>query len=51
MNKTVVLTEEQARLVLQALDVAVRQGGLNASVQLLPVAVEIEKQLTVSLDN
>lgn len=46
MNKTVTLTEEQAKLVMQALDIAVRQGGLNASAQLLPVAMDIEKQLT-----
>jgi hypothetical protein len=46
MNKTVTLTEEQARIVMQALDIATKAGGLNAASQLLPVAVSIEKQLT-----
>jgi hypothetical protein len=45
--KSVTLTEDQAKIVMQALDVAVRQGGLNASALLLPVAQEIERQLTV----
>jgi hypothetical protein len=44
--KTVTLTEEQALLVMQCLDLACKQGGLNAASQLLPVAVFIEKQLT-----
>jgi hypothetical protein len=46
MNKTVTLTEEEARIVMQALDIATKTGGLNAAAQLLPVAVSIEKQLT-----
>lgn len=46
MTKTVTLEEAQARLVMQALDVAVRNGGLNTAVQLLPVAQSIEHQLT-----
>lgn len=44
--KTVTLTEEQAKAVMQALDAAVRTGGLNAAAQLLPVAAEIDRQLT-----
>ncbi len=44
--KTVTLTEDQAKLVMQALDLAVKTGGLNAAAQLLPVATSIEKQLT-----
>jgi hypothetical protein len=48
MNKQVTLTEDQARLVVQALDIATKAGGLNAASQLLPVAVSIEKQLTES---
>jgi len=46
MNKTVTLTEAEARTVMQALDIATKAGGLNAASQLLPVAVSIEKQLT-----
>jgi hypothetical protein len=46
MNKQVTLTEAEAKLVMQALDIATKAGGLNAAAQLLPVAVSIEKQLT-----
>jgi hypothetical protein len=49
MNKTVTLTEEQAKIVMQALDIATKAGGLNAASQLLPVAVSIEKQLTEAI--
>jgi hypothetical protein len=48
MNKTVTLTEAEAKLVMQALDIATKAGGLNAASQLLPVAVSIEQQLTQS---
>jgi len=44
--ENVVLTKQEAQLVMQALDVAVRQGGLNTSAVLLPVAQKIEQQLT-----
>jgi uncharacterized protein (DUF1778 family) len=44
--RTVTLTEEQARLVMQCLDHAVKAGGLNAAAAILPVAQEIEGQLT-----
>jgi hypothetical protein len=44
--KTVTLTEEQAKLVMQCLDLACKQGGLNAAAQILPVAASIERQLT-----
>ncbi len=44
--KTVTLTEDQAKLVMQALDLAVKTGGLNAAAQILPLATSIEKQLT-----
>ena len=44
--ETVTLTKQEAQLVMQALDVAVRQGGLNTSAVLLPVAQKIEQQLT-----
>jgi hypothetical protein len=46
MSKTVTLTEEQAKLVMQCLDLACKQGGLNAAAAILPVAAGIEKQLT-----
>ena len=44
MNVT--LTAEQAKLVMQCLDLAVKTGGLNAAAQILPVAQTIEAQLT-----
>ena len=46
MTKTVTLTEAEARIVMQALDIATKAGGLNAAAQLLPVATSIERQLT-----
>lgn len=46
MSKTVTLTEEQAKLVMQCLDLAVKTGGLNAAAAILPVATAIEQQLT-----
>ena len=45
MSKTVTLSEEQAKLVMQCLDLAVKTGGLNAAAQILPVATAIEQQL------
>lgn len=45
MSKQVTLTEEQAKLVMQCLDLACKQGGLNAAAQILPVATAIEQQL------
>jgi len=45
---TVTLTAEQAKLVMQCLDLAVKTGGLNAAAQILPVASAIEQQLTAS---
>jgi hypothetical protein len=44
--KTVTLTAEQAKLVMQCLDLACKQGGLNAAAQILPVASAIEQQIT-----
>ena len=46
MNKAVTLTEEQAKLVMQCLDLACKSGGLNAAAAILPVAQAIESQLT-----
>jgi len=48
VSKTVTLTEEHAKLVMQCLDLACKQGGLNAAAQILPVATSIERQLTAS---
>ena len=47
---TVTLTAEQAKLVMQCLDLAVKTGGLNAAAQILPVATAIESQLTAASD-
>ena len=44
--KTVTLTAEQAKLVMQCLDLATKQGGLNAAAVIMPVAQAIESQLT-----
>ena len=44
--KQITITEEQAKNTMQLLDLAVKAGGLNASVLALPIAQEIEKQLT-----
>ena len=45
-EKTVTLTETQAKNAMQLLDLAVKAGGLNASVLALPIAQAIEEQLT-----
>jgi hypothetical protein len=45
MNKTVTLTSEQAKLIMQCLDLACKHGGLNAAAAILPVATAIEGQL------
>lgn len=46
MSKTVTITEDAAKIVMQCLDLAVKTGGLNAAAQILPVASDIERQLT-----
>lgn len=46
MSKTVTLSEDQAKLVMQCLDLATKHGGLNAAAVIMPVAQEIERQLT-----
>ena len=48
MSKTVTLSEEQAKLVMQALDLAVKTSGLNAAAAILPVATAIEQQLAAN---
>jgi hypothetical protein len=49
MSKQVTLTEEQAKLVMQCLDLATKHGGLNAAAAILPVAQAIEGQLTAEV--
>jgi hypothetical protein len=39
------LTNEQLEVVMQSLDIAVKTGGLNAAPVVLPVAIEIQKQV------
>jgi hypothetical protein len=46
MNKQVTLTEAEAKIVMQCLDLACKHGGLNAAAAILPVATAIEGQLT-----
>lgn len=43
--KSVTLSEDQAKLVMQCLDLACKSGGLNAAAAILPVAQAIESQL------
>ncbi len=45
MNKQVTLTEAQAKVVQQSLDAAIRSGGANAAVVILPIMQAIEQQL------
>lgn len=45
MSKSVTLTEAEAKVVMQCLDIATKAGGLNAAAAILPVAQSIEKQL------
>lgn len=45
MSKTVTLTETQAKVVQQSLDAAIRQGGANAAVIILPIMQAIEQQM------
>ena len=45
MSKEVTLTEAEAKIVQQSLDAAIRQGGANAAVIILPIMRNIEKQL------
>ena len=51
MSKQVTLTEEQAKLVMQCLDLACKQGGLNAAAAILPIARDIEQQLAAEEQN
>ena len=44
--KTATLTEQQAHIVMRLIDQAVRAGGLETAAVALPIAHEIEKQLT-----
>jgi hypothetical protein len=41
----VTLTPDQAKIVMQCLDLAVKTGGLNAAASILPIATAIEQQL------
>lgn len=48
MNKTITLTEEQTKVVQQCLDAAIRAGGANAAVIILPIMHSIEEQLAAT---
>lgn len=43
--KTINLSEEQAKLILQTIDVAIKVGGTQTAAAVLPLVYEIEKQL------
>ena len=45
MSKTVTLTEAQAKIVQQSLDAAIRSGGANAAVVILPIMQAIQQQM------
>jgi len=45
MNKQITLSEQEAQIVMQCLDIATKHGGLNAAAAILPVALSIERQL------
>ena len=45
MSKQVTLTEAQAKVVQQSLDAAIRAGGANAAVIILPIMQAIETQM------
>jgi hypothetical protein len=45
VSKQVTLTEAQAKIVQQSLDAAIRSGGANAAVIILPIMQEIEQQM------
>ena len=51
MSKQVTLTEEQAKLVMQCLDIATKHGGLNAAAMILPVAQAIQQQIALEPDS
>ena len=46
MSKQVTLTEEQAKVVQQSLDAAIRSGGANAAVVILPIMQVIQEQIS-----
>ena len=46
MDAESIYSNEQAKNTMQLLDLAVKAGGLNASVLALPIAQAIEGQLT-----
>ena len=43
--KKLELSQEQIDVVMQALDAAIRSGGANTAVIVLPIMQEIEKQI------
>lgn len=45
MSKQVTLTEAQAKVVQQSLDAAIRAGGANAAVVILPIMQALETQM------
>jgi hypothetical protein len=49
--KSVTLTEAEAKVVQQALDAAIRQGGANAAVIVLPIMQAIERQLAAPAES
>jgi len=51
MSKQVTLTEAQAKVVQQSLDAAIRSGGANAAVVILPIMQAIESQLALEQES
>jgi hypothetical protein len=48
--KQVILTQDQAITTLQAFDLAIKAGGTQTAAVLLPLVIEIEKQLKANTE-
>lgn len=47
---TVTLTEEEMSVTMAALDLAVKQGGLNSASKILPLAIKFSEASTATGD-
>lgn len=47
---TVTLTEEEMSVTMAALDLAVKQGGLNSASRILPLAIKFSEASTATSD-
>lgn len=49
MTRTVTLSEQSARAIMQLMDLAVKAGGLNVAAVAMPIAQDIQAQLTAPM--